>query len=240
MPCLKLINEHGRSTAKSYPLTKDSIIIGRSNSADVLIHGAAVSSRHAQIRKSDGLYMISDLSSKNGTSLNNQPLSRETHLSVGDRIRIGETVLVFMDEATESGSGFIGTDDSVFKGTMVKAEQLAHSMVADDTRGTDSGVRDHLPLLTEMGKNVMGSQNEQALAEMLTKQLLSWFSMDHLSLLSHIANLAAIKIDHLRSLTQWMSFEKDLNWPVPFRPDYCLKTPIFFRISRVRGRMKLV
>jgi hypothetical protein len=40
-----------------------------------------------------------------------------------------------MDEATESGSGFIGTDDSVFKGTMVKAEQLAHSMVADDTRG---------------------------------------------------------------------------------------------------------
>ena len=40
-----------------------------------------------------------------------------------------------MDEATESGSGFIGTDDSVFKGTTVKAEQLAHSMVADDTRG---------------------------------------------------------------------------------------------------------
>lgn len=25
---------------------------------------------------------------------------------------------MFMDEATESGSGFIGTDDSVFKGTM--------------------------------------------------------------------------------------------------------------------------
>ena len=35
----------------------------------------------------------------------------------------------------------------------------------------------------------MGSQNEQALAEMLTNQLLSWFSMDHLSLLSHIADV---------------------------------------------------
>ena len=54
---------------------------------------------------------------------------------------------------------------------------------------TDSGVRVHLPLLTELTKNVMGSQNEQALAEMLTNQLLSWFSMDHLSLLSHIADV---------------------------------------------------
>lgn len=35
----------------------------------------------------------------------------------------------------------------------------------------------------------MGSQNEQALAEMLTNQLLSRFTMDHLSLLSHIADV---------------------------------------------------
>ena len=131
MPYLRVINEHGQTTVKSYPVTKEITIIGRSNQADVFIQGDSVSRQHTQIRKSGALYYVSDMGSRNGTYLNNHMIDKESSISVGDHIRIGQTILMFMDEATEPGASMVvGADDSEFQGTMYKADQLAITMVA--------------------------------------------------------------------------------------------------------------
>lgn len=180
MPYLRVINEQDRSTSKTYPLTEENYIIGRSNSADIVIFGDGVSRQHAQIHKSGTSFMISDLKSRNGTYLNNQPIHDKVLLSFGDHIRIGQTILMYMDEATEPvlGSMLIGSEEAEFQGTLFKADQIANTMVGETTQAANPATRDHLLLLTQLSKDVMSIASEKALAETLTQRLLEWFKVE--------------------------------------------------------------
>ena len=52
------------------------------------------SRRHAEIRRENGRYVLTDLGSTNGTQVNEATVS-ERALEEGDRITIGHTVLEF-------------------------------------------------------------------------------------------------------------------------------------------------
>ena len=77
-----------------------SIIIGRSEASDVRLPDPKrlVSSRHAQIRQQLNQYLLIDVESTNGTTLNGQRLEakKEYPLSLHDEIGIGEYVLEFL------------------------------------------------------------------------------------------------------------------------------------------------
>ena len=180
MPYLKIINNHGQSVSITHALEKEIVVIGRRNADMVIDEDASISSQHAKIRKSGARYLISDLGSKNGTYLNNKLLRTETPLSAGDHIRIGQAIMVYLDEATEPGVGSIvvGAEDSQFQGTMFKADQIANTMVAEDAQRSGPAVREHLLLLIELSKDVMNISDEQTLATILTQRLLAWFSVD--------------------------------------------------------------
>lgn len=88
----------------TYLLTKDVTTIGRpdtivQNYPDVEIElDDGVSRRHAEIRRHDGQYVITDVGSTNGTLLNGEKLApnEEIPLHSGDRIHLGErTELIF-------------------------------------------------------------------------------------------------------------------------------------------------
>ena len=181
MPYLKVISELGKVASRSYPLNKDTLLIGKTN-ADVVLDGDhGISRQHARIRKSGGDYLISDAGSKNGTFLNNQPLATEIRLSHEDHIKIGQTILMFVDEATEPvvPSMIVDRDDSKYQGTVYrKADQLAETMVSGRAAHPDSDERRRLAFLTLLGKDVMSVNNEQALGEMLTQRLREEFGAD--------------------------------------------------------------
>jgi hypothetical protein len=84
-------------------LAQDVTTMGRAPSCQIVIDSDFASRRHAQIIRRDQVYWVKDLGSKNGTLLNNEPLSGEAPLSDGAEIRIGDTIFAFVDtEVTQT------------------------------------------------------------------------------------------------------------------------------------------
>lgn len=79
---------HGEVTRISSEVT-----LGRSPTCSIsLDDDAFVSSVHARIFVIDGEAYLEDLNSKNGTYLNEEPVSAPTQLERGDLVRVGDTV----------------------------------------------------------------------------------------------------------------------------------------------------
>ncbi|MBW2294827.1 MAG: FHA domain-containing protein [Deltaproteobacteria bacterium] len=73
-------------------------VLGRDESADLIIDDESASRRHAVIEKRADVYYLRDLGSANGTYLNGLLHAKEARLCEGQRFRIGETEFIFHDE----------------------------------------------------------------------------------------------------------------------------------------------
>jgi FhaA, N-terminal domain/FHA domain len=79
---------------RTVALSSDTVTIGRLAECDVVLKDKGASRKHAQLKRRDGSWTLTDLGSTNGTRLNGQTVqSRE--LSDGDTITIGTTVIEF-------------------------------------------------------------------------------------------------------------------------------------------------
>jgi len=67
--------------------------IGRSTSNSIVLDDEFVSNEHALIARKNGNWWLEDLSSRNGTMLNDLPLTTATIVTSGDTITIGQTTL---------------------------------------------------------------------------------------------------------------------------------------------------
>ena len=72
-------------------------VIGRSADAQIVLGDKAVSNRHAKIELVQGLWFVSDMSSKHGTRVNDAPITARTALFEGDQVQVGKTVLTYRD-----------------------------------------------------------------------------------------------------------------------------------------------
>jgi hypothetical protein len=81
-----------------YPLYKDVMTIGRSESADIQVKGEFVSRLHARLTSSPAGVVIEDVSSKNGLRVNAQHTPRAT-LRHGDIVAFGRVRFTFIDPA---------------------------------------------------------------------------------------------------------------------------------------------
>lgn len=79
------------------------ILIGRDESADLVIDDQSASRRHAVIEKHEDGYYLRDLGSANGTYFDGLLHSKQARLREGDRFRIGQTEFVFHDETRDEG-----------------------------------------------------------------------------------------------------------------------------------------
>lgn len=88
----QLVVRYGAVPGKVYPILKPKIAIGRDTVSDILINEIDVSRHHAAITQSYEGYLLEDLGSTNGTSVNGEKLSEPYFLQPGDVIRVGEKV----------------------------------------------------------------------------------------------------------------------------------------------------
>ena len=121
MPRLRVSPEGGASSFFTLPLSP--ITIGRSQSCDLVLDDKCCSSRHATVFPTPDGYAIQDLSSKNGTSVNDESIRQKTVLSFGDEIRIGSTVLRFERESAEEEPEESGTHTDR-SGTVINVPEL--------------------------------------------------------------------------------------------------------------------
>ena len=93
----KLILKFEAAVLKEIPLQKATLTIGRAPGNDVVIDNLAVSGHHARLLLDQDHYVVEDMSSLNGTFVNNQRI-RRTSLKEGDEIMIGKHSLVYQEE----------------------------------------------------------------------------------------------------------------------------------------------
>ena len=86
------------STNRRIDLASSRLILGRSSSSDITLDDINASRTHAELRlEPQGVWVISDLGSMNGTYVNGRSIT-QAMLSNGDRIVIGSTDLFFVEE----------------------------------------------------------------------------------------------------------------------------------------------
>jgi two-component system cell cycle response regulator len=91
--CLVVI--YGESLGRKYDLTDGTVTIGRDPENEIILDTDSVSRRHARIEPDEGGVIIVDLSSTNGTYVNDHLVARE-RLKSGDLVKIGDTIFKFL------------------------------------------------------------------------------------------------------------------------------------------------
>lgn len=102
-PAARLIVKQGPQIGIAFPLMGKQVVIGREDDCDIKVHDAESSRRHCEVVWKDGNFVLHDLDSSNGTFLNGTQLTSPTVLRAGDRIGIGQTLLVLELDAEGQG-----------------------------------------------------------------------------------------------------------------------------------------
>lgn len=83
----------GRSSGTAIALADRNIVLGRGTDCDLRIDDEYISTRHAVLRRHDGIWYAEDLGSTNGTFLDGARIHGPTELRVGARVRLGKTTV---------------------------------------------------------------------------------------------------------------------------------------------------
>ena len=122
----KLVVVSGKAPAGEYQLKLPSVI-GRSRSAAIAIGHPLISRQHCELFDADGVLMVRDLGSLNGTYIDEMRLAEEPMiLPAGRRLTVGSVTfeaVYRMPESTKGGS----TDSSPSAGTQI-IQQTVHEL----------------------------------------------------------------------------------------------------------------
>jgi HD-GYP domain-containing protein (c-di-GMP phosphodiesterase class II) len=138
---------------------EDSLIIGRDVGNGVMVADTGVSRHHAEVFRIGDKYFIKDLDSKNGTFVNDEQINLEL-LSIGDRIRIGQTEFVFDESADDDRAAEVRySSANVSAPTMVidlkKLREEKPGAAAEKTAAGET-----VKILFQAGKIISEEQNE--------------------------------------------------------------------------------
>ncbi len=157
----------------NFVIVGQSSFVGRDPEIDVALSDTKVSRQHAIIEQADGVWMIRDLGSANGTFVNGRKISEPMSLKLGDQIRVGRTLLVF------------GGEEAVSKLAPVDLSRVR----VDSGQMVDSAIMHALPSHHEMAlleEQLDGQATASALSEnlstlyRLTSAISSIFDVDQL------------------------------------------------------------
>jgi hypothetical protein len=93
----RLVVLQGNVGRSEIPIAQPTVSLGRSSSNDVVLEDSRVSRHHARITRSDDGYVIEDLASRNGTTVDHRSIQTAHILRDGSVIRIGDVALRFED-----------------------------------------------------------------------------------------------------------------------------------------------
>ncbi len=104
--------------------------LGRDNSNPIRLHDNEVSRRHAELRpEGAGGYRIVDLGSANGTFVNDRPVEHGP-LHAGDKLRLGQSVMLYSDEYVASDRDLTARVDLLGKASPEDRSAIIRSIPA--------------------------------------------------------------------------------------------------------------
>ncbi len=144
----KLVLKFEENVLKEIPIGTSPVTIGRGPDNDIHIDNLAVSTHHAKIYADAGRIIIEDLSSLNGTFMNNQRITK-SFLKIGDKVLIGKHHILLDDSIDAIPSAAAATpkvaapkiSETVMLDTKARKELLAQAMAAQQAAQAQSAAR---------------------------------------------------------------------------------------------------
>jgi len=131
-----------------HQLQGSSVSIGRASDCSIPIKDRYLSRKHAEIVQSHGTWVLKDCGSANGTYLNGVRVERDHPLRGGDRIRLGDTELVF-ETSEHNTDRFLAVADGPANTT------IAIPIHDIDTLRTDTGDLTKLATLNALARELL-------------------------------------------------------------------------------------
>src|SRR5438128_1227475 len=145
-------------------LQESPVSIGRASDCTIPIKDRYLSRKHAEILSADGHWVLKDLGSANGTYLNGARVERDQRLHAGDRIRLGDTEIVF--ETTEHNTDrFLAVADTAASTTISIPVQDAEIRV-------DTGDLSKLKTLNQLARELLEDRPMDQLFGFITERVL--------------------------------------------------------------------
>ncbi|MDP7133389.1 MAG: FHA domain-containing protein, partial [Planctomycetota bacterium] len=179
-------------------MAESPVSLGRDPECGIQLFDNAASRNHAEVFRIGEMCFVRDLGSRNATFVNEEKIEEEL-LRVGDKIRIGSTVIVFEDEEAEEeessspvlGVSFKDDDGEKIEDPFDEEEEEAEAGEEEfseedfqatiklnldrkqlgEIRAAGSGedVAVHLGLLLELSKTISGETHLKPLMEKILK-----------------------------------------------------------------------
>src|SRR5262249_34708560 len=92
----------GPLEGSTVPIETDDLTVGRDATSGLHISDDLLSRRHCVVRRNGEDFTITDVGSRNGTYVNDLPISTERALKSGDRVRMGLSEMVFAGDTDGS------------------------------------------------------------------------------------------------------------------------------------------
>ncbi|MDR3621306.1 MAG: ATP-binding protein [Paludisphaera borealis] len=121
----------GADQGKRFEFKTSPVPLGRDNSNAIRLHDTEVSRRHAEIRLEDELYRIVDLGSANGTFVNGH-LVDQAPLHTGDRLQLGQTVMLYNEGALGAKRDLTARVDLLSKSSPEDRSAILRSIPSDE------------------------------------------------------------------------------------------------------------
>ncbi|MFZ1864952.1 MAG: FHA domain-containing protein [Polyangiales bacterium] len=99
---LVISDDEGHTTV--VPLLRDEITIGRNEGNTIRLTERNVSRHHARLCRRNGSYIVEDLGSYNGVTLNGERIDSKAELAAGDQLGIGDYALAFQSDAAATSN----------------------------------------------------------------------------------------------------------------------------------------
>ncbi len=174
--------EKGDSEGTAFDLHEGEVVIGRSHSAGIRLRAVDISGQHVKLTLSGQKVVVENLS-KYGTYLDSAPLTEPIAIQPGQRILIGKTTVLVLEEAAEqaaaapeapegeaTGPGQEGSMPAPEKTMAVPAKKSAESdavtdltgesvvspAVAEVTGAAQTGLGNHTGIADGVGVEVAG------------------------------------------------------------------------------------
>ena len=129
MPSLFVIR--GNDQGKRFELDERAMRLGRDATSPIQLHDTEVSRQHAEFRKTDQNYAISDLSSSNGTFVNGKRIQHQILVS-GDQVQVGTTLMLYTGPSDEPDEDLARTINIATAQRTEDQSRIIHSVTQEE------------------------------------------------------------------------------------------------------------
>jgi len=131
-----LKNEKGDELERWDFVGKNTYRLGRAEGGDIILPFSWVSRKHAMIQvEENGVHNLIDLGSSNGTTVNGRRIYTPTPLSPGDKVGIGKTYIVFLQDKLISDGNTIDDAELIDSQTVAFVEKDIVTVLLCDIHG---------------------------------------------------------------------------------------------------------